>query len=879
MHILFKIMLVVSAVLLVGCGGEDTIKNLSGQHDTRYKGQSEKVSITSENYLKFVRAANYLDKLQLDNLPQEGLGVKEDNHIDKTTGLGYRILTYTDVPYNSTLMNGTTRIDILSLKATSTQIIAKIKTEESLTVHTRDNNISIHRIIKATVDLSNEKDEFQDLLIEKYYIYDEEYKEHIDIVDFNVNPKLYIGSEGYVLIDPNSNNFLISGDNNTKLSLIFKDEEAIYETRYAPPGDPINGRPSPYQEKIYEPKEEQGEIVVTLNSTKMKNLYFVPIKVSEYEPPKFYENYGNASLLEYSFYAWHTKYRLLNSDVNNTQIKVSWFVNDVKIDTPIQYELPLGTFSASDTVKVVVTAAHGDVRITKEVILDATSNSYNVASGAYEYPKDTYEIEYRTNSLEFDLDLLAHKYFENIDVNNSKFSWNMLNVSNCQREETPSGEILPYGRCSYIVKQDTKYQQILKLSAKKYGILYEPLYLMVYNEHKVKVVRFNITLMRGASGIEGNESSDIIASIDEANITQDRYVNTHKVVHFDLDNNGLDDIIYTSETYDGSFLNVSYQNEKRIFSLEKLQNKGGLFLGDYDGDGRKEAFMFGATENASQLISLEKGNLNVVKDINLTNIQNILNVTSVADMNNDGKDDLIIANNQEKKLYIYENLDDLTQKRLVGALICQGVQAIKDINSDGLNDIICKPRRRETHDATTGLFSSELFIDYFLQESNGTYTLKTKEHTLIKDVTFNKASRTRVYGSTMLDNSKMVVSVNDGLKYTLCTYDLMNMVTVPLDKIDTNSDHISAFLTPTDVNYDWKVDLLYYRDYAHGGLGIFYQLDDFSFDADYKVKMTTYNHLTDRFFRNAFLDDIDNDGSLEIITVNGENLFSYINLK
>jgi len=872
MHIFFKMMLVVSAVLFVGCGGGGATKNLRGQNDTRYKGQSEKISITAENYLKFVRAANYLDNLQLDNLPQEGLGIKEDSHIDKSTGLGYTILTYTDMPYNSTLINGTTRIDVLSLNETSTQIIAKIKTEESLTLNIGDNNISIHRIIRATVDLANEKEEFQDLLIEKYYIYDEKYKEHIDVVDFNSNPKLYIGSEGYVLIDPNSNNFLISGDNNTKLSLIFKDEEAIYETRYAPPGDPINGRPLPYQEKIYEPREGQGEIVVTLNSTKMKNLYFVPIKVSEYEPPKFYENYGNISLLEYSFYAWHTKYRLLNSDINNTQIKVAWFVNDVKIDTPIQYELPLGSFSASDTVKIVLTATHEDISIQRETILDSSANSYNVSSGSYEYPEDTYEIVYRTNSLEFDLDLLAHKYFENIDVNNSKFSWNMLNISRCQREDISGGG------CSYRLEQDTKYKKIPRISARNYGNLDDPLYLIVYEGHEVKVVRFNITLMRGTSGIGGNESGDIIASIDEANITQDRYVAT-KVEHVDLDDNGLDDIIYTAETYDGGFLNVSYQNEKRIFTLEKIQNHGELFLGDYDGDGVKEAFMFGATEDASQLISLEKGNLHVVKDINLTNTQNILNVTSVADMNNDGKDDLIIANNQEKKLYIYENLDDLTQKRLVGASVCQGVQAIKDINSDGINDIICKPRRRETHDATTGLFSSELFIDYFLQESNGTYTLKTKKHTLIKDVTFNKASRTRVYGSTMLDDSKIVVSVNDGLNCTLCTYDLMNMVIVPLDKIDTNSDHISAFLTPTDVNYDGKVDLLYYRDYAHGELGIFYQLDDFSFDADYRIEMNTYNKLTNRFFNNAFLDDIDNNGSLEIVTVNGENLFSYINLK
>jgi len=875
MRIFLKMILVAGGLLLVGCGGGSDSGgsssthegNKGSKHDNHFEGKNQKAIITEANSIKFIRAANYIYNLTLEDIPLQGKNIEEENHINRSTGLGYILFKYTDVLYNNTLMMGTRRIDVLAL----TQTKVNIKIEVNFIFKTNDNNVSLHQILRGTIVDTEDGEKLKDISIDHYYIYDKKYKEHIDILDFDTNPKLYVGSEGYVLLDKKSDDFEVYGENNTKLKIIVKPEETLYETRYRDPSDPVNGEPEPYQEKIYEAKDGQGIIEYILNGVKQTDLYFVQLQVSEFEPPKFYEQHGNTSLLEYAFYTWHTKYKLLNSDVNNMQINVEWFVNDVKVDTPMQYELPLGSFSGSDTVKVIVTATHGDVSITRETILDSDSNSYNVASGAHAYPGDTYEIEYRTNTLEFDLDLLAHEYFKNIDVEHSDFSWNMLNISSCQSA---------YGACSYIVKQDTKYQKIPRLSAKSYGDLYEPLYLMIYEGHEVKVVRFNITLMRGTSGIGDNGSGDIIASIEEANLTNDAtYIATNKVAHIDIDNNGLDDIIYTSTTDTGSFLNISYQNEKRVFTLEKIQNDGGLFLGDYDGDGVKEAFMFGATENASQLISLEKGNLHVIKDINLANTLNILNVYTVADMNNDGKDDLVITNNQEDKLYIYENLDDLTQKRLIGASVCRGIQAIKDINSDGLNDIICKPRRKETHDASTDLFSSELFIDYFLQELNGTFILNTKEYTLLKDVSFNKATQTRVYGASMLDESNIAVSIKGGVNDTLYTCDLMNADAEPSSKTDTNSYYIDAFLAPTDVNHDGKVDLLYFRDYGQGELGIFYQLDNFSFDADYRVEMNTYNKLTNRFLTNAFLDDIDNDGSLEIVTINGENQFSYINLK
>ena len=868
-------MLVLSTVLLVGCGGGgEQSSSVANNNSLNNTSSIKKVLLTKDNKNKFVQAVFYLENLEFSDIPNEGKGVRVIEDLDALTGKGTIETHYTNTPYKSGIsLNGISKLDIIDVTKTSTEVLITAKGKYDIVYVTQENNITLQMEYDTKFKVTENGESFISLTVNKYHIIDQKNVEEIDVVVNGNTEKLYLKSEGYVTFTSDDDKkYILRGLDNTKLKITFNAEKTLYETKYAPPADPINGQPVPYKEKIYKGKKGQGRIVTILNGKQQDDLYFIPLKVSKFEPPKFYEQYGNASLLEYSFFTWHAKYRLLNKDINNTQIKIEWFVNDVKVDTPMQYELPLGSFSASDTVKIVVIATHGDVSIQKESVLDSSVNDYNVASGTYEYPNDTYEVEYRTDSLEVNLDLLAHDYFKSIDINSSSFSWNMLSISKCQPESLPGGGILPYGGCSYILEQSTKYQKIPKFSAKSYGSLYEPLYLMIYEGNEVKVVRFNITLMRGTSGIEGNGLGNIITSINEVNITQDRYVSINKVEHADLDDNGLDDIIYTGQTNDGDFLNVSYQNEKRVFTVEKIQNNGKLFLGDYDGDGVKEAFMFGA--KSSQLISLEKGNLHVIKDINITNTLNI-----VADMNNDGKDDLIISNSQENKLYIYENLNDLTQKRLVGASVCQGVQAIKDINSDGLNDIICKPRRKETHVVGTDLFSSELFIDYFLQEGNGTYILKKKEYILLKDVTFSKASQTRVSAATMLDDSKMVVSLYDGENDTLYTCDLMHSDVVPSSKTDTNSYNIDAFLQPTDVNHDGKVDLLYYREYGNGELGVFYQLNNFAFDADYKVKMNASQQLTDRFFRNAFLDDIDNDGSLEIVTVNGENQFSYINLK
>jgi len=271
-----------------------------------------------------------------------------------------------------------------------------------------------------------------------------------------------------------------------------------------------------------------------------------------------------------------------------------------------------------------------------------------------------------------------------------------------------------------------------------------------------------------------------------------------------------------------------------------------------------------------------------IKDINLSSYLNTLAIKAVDDMNNDGKDDLIVANNQEDKLYIYDDIYNTLEKRLIGDNECMKILSIEDINDDGLKDIICTPEDKLNYLYTNNsedYFSSELIIKFYLQNSDNSFTINSRQYILIDDATFQEVSGIRVSGATILDHSKIAVSLNEKDGNMLYVCDINNNSLEPLSKTQINTYGVDAFFTPKDINNDGFNDLISFASYGSGVLNIFNQKQNFEFSSDYSEAINSHYQLTDRFLKNAFLDDIDNDGSLEIVTVNGENKFSYINLK
>ena len=836
-----------------------------------YKGLRKKITINNENYIKLISASNYLEHLEWEDLPERGKGIILEDNSDSKTKLGSKIFTYNNYKYNESIINGSKRIDIVSIKKYSDSTKIKVKNDINITFKTLNSEINLK--IKFDVDIIVDKkgNSSVNYQINKYLIYDKDKKEFIEVLDFNKNPKLYVSSLGYVNIDTESENFRLYGENNSHLVLKYQNEEAIFETQYTLDVDDGNDVEIPYQVEIYSPKVGHGSIHVMLNNIKKNDFYFVPYKVSRNEPLKFYAPNGKPKLLEYSFYSWNINYNLLNLNKNDTKINIEWYIDGKRVYLSSLYELPYEKYKNANNIKVVINAISGGIKTRQEEFLSADELNKRVSSGIYEYPEDTFDIVYKTNNKKFRLNLLSHEYFDDIDIENSNFSWTVLNV-------------LDEGIESFSIDKATQYNKIPIVQYKESSYGYKgSIYLKIFSKYTMKVVRFNITLSHGDTGIVNNNLA-VIKSIDEADLTNNaEYVATNKVYHYDIDKNGLDDIIYESETHDGSFLNVSYQNDKRIFEFDKISIDGRIYLGDFNGDGKKEVFVFGNENDSSKIISLKKGNLHTTKNINISNYMNILNIEKIADINNDGKDDLVISNNQDNKLYIYTNIDNLNEKYVLGTNKCKGpLLSVTDVNSDGLKDIVCSPKNRFKYLYTKNYddyVSSYLDITYYLQKTLNSFKMKTNVYTLETNVKYQTVSSNIAYGAQILDNTKIVVSLQDKKEYMLYIYDLSSDSNKSISKVKTNMGIVYNFFNPKDINNDGLNDLLAYENYGSGRMNIFNQKKDFIFDSDYNLDLTSYNSLMDESLENAFLDDIDNDGSLEIVTVNGENKFSYINFK
>lgn len=872
MNVLSKVIVSVIALLLMGCGGASSdSKGVS----VFYHGATEKAVLTDVNYLRFVRAVNLIENLDLADLPLEEddgtEGIHNKSHINEKSGLGYSTTTYDHYQFTRyASVTGKVRVDVDSVKIGGTMATVEMRTTFDLLIETPNDLLTYKTSAEVTVLTDGSESEILEMLITDYYLYDKTNEEEIALTPFSMQDrsvKLYVGSEGYVDVSSSPGRYRLDGGDHTRLELRFVPEKAIYETRYKDPEDPLESEEMiPYQAEVYTPEKGQGTIESVLNGVQKPTRYFAQYGLSEFEPPKLYGYIdGEANLIEYNFGIWHTNYRFLNKDTSNIRIKkMEWRVNGKSVKTPIPQELPYGYVGEYDTIEFVMTVSTGDMDYV--FIQNVDDSNYNVSSGEYDHPEDTFDIDYRTESLEFDLDILAHEYFEDKDLDASVFSWKVGNEVG-----GPS-----YG--DYQIIDATKYQRIPTVKATSYGVMFDPLYLKLYTKTEFKIVRFNLVLSKGTSGIQGLSREDVIDSINEVNVSSDDdYIYVKHVVPVDADRNGLDDIVYTYETEEGSFLAVDHQESPRVFAHERLSIGGEMHVGDFDGDGTQEVLMIGSTENGSELVSLEKGNVHRVKELSLSDD---MNIKAVADVNGDGKDDLIVSDLEEDKLYLYENIDDLNQTVLIGSPVCRKVLKVTDLDGDGLQDIVCSPSYRdeqEERDETT-YFSVTLLMRYFMQNEDKTFTSHTQEYVLLKDGTLEEQVWMRGHAAVWVGEGVFSVEIGDESGENLYTFELTEDTMTLIGKTMLNGNYINNFFPPTDINGDGKKDLLNINS-GPQDLSVMLQKEDGSFDSNYLFPLDAYNGLASPWLNNACLRDIDHDGSPEIVVVSKENAFSYINLK
>lgn len=880
MRKIYVLFLLLSLLLLLGCGGGGS-EDISNQSHISgdYQGKTEQASLNEENSKKFIRAINYMQNIDLTAIPQDGDNITTNNKISSDGTKGYIEIIYDEYNYNYLWnITGKIRTDILSVKLHTGSADIKIRTCINFNIATNDNNITYRLCTKSIIKVTEDKEDITSFVIEKYYLYDQKYNEAIEVVSDSTTidlGKLYLSSEGYVKFENADNKYILHGMNSSSLELEFYDEEPLYTT------DSGNER------LIYSPKNNQGTIKYNLNGVLQKDLYFSYIQISSFKPPKFYENNGETNVLEYSFSSLSVNYVLLNQNPDNIDIKIEWYVNGRRVYVGTDYEFPILFHNNGDTLTVVITATNGDM--TNVTIQNLNSNY--ILSGIprtnYEFPENTFDIIYRANNLSIDLDILAHEYFDNIDLNNSYFSWNV-------GLESSSG----YDRkAGYMIYDTTKYKKKPKILINDFGLNYYPLYLKIYSNHEVKVVRFNIKFERGEEGL--SNPPEIIDSIVPSGVSNGYHSLIKQVIHYDIDKNGLDDIIYSLSNDSNNSIHINYQDSPRNFIQgEILENNNSgnnsFFSGSSIIVGRmdmqhdiniipqsssyywNQSKGYWVGEHQHSILSIDRDDNITSVDLNMTTLL----ILKLVDIDNDGKDDILSYDENSTRYIIYFDENNMTNRiELSIHDECDyGILDVIDIDNDGLKDIVCNPKiiKKSLDDYT---LYSDIYIEisYWIQKENNIFIFSSNEVSVLGSVPSYDAPY--LHKSIMLDDNHIIIQSNVGYrKQFIFSLKLETDKITHLDTIRMNTKRdFETLFTPSDINHDGKKDIIGYT--YDGNLVVLFQKDNYLFKEDYIYKLPDEMKLINSNARNAILCDIDKDGYLEIVTVNDENKFGYINFK
>jgi hypothetical protein len=836
---------------LIGCGGGGgSTKTSTLEPSSEYQGKREQTLLDLSNIKKFTEANYYSNIFPLEIDGSKSKGIVVDNHIN-SMGLGYIDTTYTNyIHKNSVVSNGKVKSTVLSVKKLAEGYLVNVKVDMDILYKLTDREIKFKMIYRS--DFNTALNQITKLTSEKYSIEDSKSHDTIEIMQDNQKFRLYIASEGYVNIKSISNDIdSFYGKNGTQLTMDFIEEKSIY-----------NG-----ETKLYSLKKGQGKIELVLNEKEVNPLFFTPYKILEKEMPKFLES----DIATFSLDSWNISYALLNKDSNTTVVTVEWFVNGVKVENNDGFELLKSNYNKDDNVKLRITADNGESIVVKEQVLNAERDDYYWMDSV----KDEYrfDIDYRTNELSFDINLLTHEFFKNIDVEQSKFSW----------------------KAKYItLEEGTEKSATPHVTFREYTRSGTELFLKILHNGKVDVIKFKIHLYHGVEGYDIKPR--ILATLTDVNVSNEGkrgYIRS--MTHYDVDNNGLEDIIYTAVEYKTPkkyTLNVIYQDEKMKFDSHEsytiAERLPSIFtsirIGDFNGDGKKDIavpFIIGnvwekeMNEEHYHIISLERGAYRELKEINTTNIQ----VCNTSDMNGDGKDDFLTYNRENNKSVIYTNIDNLSEKIVLSKEINRCIDnstRVVDLNRDGLNDMIDVFSIKKVADKNGVGYNDMLVVGYYIQLANHQYQYTEKSYRFSYITSSYKNSYLNYI--SIIDEHILICTGEDadGQNF-LYSFDLNgDDKLVLLSKVAINGS-FSSFdkFTFIDINHDGKKDLVV--DF----LDVFYQREDYAFSSNYHYNFHSDLNVSNESnvfnYYSSFIADLDNDGYAEMVGMMYTDKFYLLN--
>ena len=651
-----KYIILVYIFMLIGCGGGNDSGN---NKQPPIAEQQTLVSLNHNNIVDFAQAIYYMEFLDIDaSLSSQNSATKRvEDHL-RSDGTGYVKYIFTNhKEYNSeNIINGTVQVDILSIDQYRDRAKGKIKIDLVLT--TQDNNISLYTDINYEESINTNM--YSKMRVETLRIYDQRKNMHIDVKDFSyiqdktgqevVSGKLFVDTvSGYVKFKNTNQEYSLIDQSGKETKLTFSTD---------------------IQQKYVH--------VLYPDGTKQQLNVFHQYHVTQYEIPEFndYSGYIEAVLVFPDKLV--ARYLLLNEDAENIDVNIVWYVNGKAVKTPMMYELPKSMYRKEDKITIKFTAINGDIEITKEVKLE--NNFYDSNENDYLSALDVINVQYQSNHFTFDFNILDKPYFQNIDLQKSKFSWSVDSGS---------------GMKTLRVVEGTQYSKVPKLTVTQYGDFMN-LYVMIYTQHEQKLVKIWLNL-----------HANLFPLSEKYKFPVDNVITNFVdyAFYLDINNDQRKDVCIVFEQEDEKWMkllvrqqdqNGKFDNYKiyKLFSFSESVYPASVVFSDLNGDGLMD-LIFLEGEQKLHLFYQNATHAFVEGKTIHANADERLDSLYVTDLNDDNLMDIVLRVSQEDitqntglRVYYQVSGDswktvNIFQQKKEKRIV---LYTLADFNADGLRD-------------------------------------------------------------------------------------------------------------------------------------------------------------------------------------------------